>query len=227
MAMEFICPNGHRIVCPEDRAGRDAKCPKCGVAMRIPTINGATAARINAGAAGESPSDSTTSQLRAENTPAAGAENNLVFLCPNGHRLNSPARLQGQPGRCPHCGAKFLIPTLAELQQVEEMNMANQSGQNFSQANMEATMPHPLCALLSKLWEERQHGAVVELHLDGGTLLVPDWFDEPHSQQSHALFAAQSADGTVTMTIVPWDNIMRVVVRNVEGLPEGMFEQST
>ena len=34
----------------------------------------------------------------------------IVFLCPNGHRLNGPKKLQGKPGKCPHCGAKFVIP---------------------------------------------------------------------------------------------------------------------
>ena len=36
--IEFLCPEGHKIRCPEERAGRPAKCPKCGVAFRIPTI---------------------------------------------------------------------------------------------------------------------------------------------------------------------------------------------
>jgi hypothetical protein len=83
---------------------------------------------------------------------------------------------------------------------------------------------HSLCELMGKLWEEKQHGAIIELHLEGGALLTPDWFDEPLSRQSHGLFAAQSADGTVTMTVVAWEKVTRVVVRNVEGLPHGMFE---
>jgi hypothetical protein len=62
------------------------------------------------------------------------------------------------------------------------------------------------------------------LHLEGGTLIVPDWFDDRLSRQSHGLFGSQAADGTVTMTAVAWDRVVRVVVRNVEGLPEGMFE---
>jgi DNA-directed RNA polymerase subunit RPC12/RpoP len=35
----------------------------------------------------------------------------IVFLCPNGHRLNGPRSLEGKPGKCPHCGVKFLVPT--------------------------------------------------------------------------------------------------------------------
>jgi hypothetical protein len=39
--IEFLCPNNHRIRCPDEQAGRAAKCPKCGVKFLIPT-NGNT-----------------------------------------------------------------------------------------------------------------------------------------------------------------------------------------
>jgi hypothetical protein len=157
-------------------------------------------------------------------------ENNIVFLCPNGHRLNGPARLQGQAGQCPHCGARFLVPLLSDLESVEEVDLTDIADDDQGPLRtVEDTPPpappfHPLCKLLRKLWEEKEHGAVVELHLDNGALLAPDWFDEKLSRQSHGLFASQAADGTVTMTAVAWDTIARVVVRNVEGLPDGMFE---
>jgi hypothetical protein len=83
---------------------------------------------------------------------------------------------------------------------------------------------HPLAELMARLWSEREHGGVIELHLNGGVLLLPEWFDAKNSRGSHGLFAAQAADGTVTMTIVPWNEISRVVVRGVVGLPDGMFE---
>jgi hypothetical protein len=83
---------------------------------------------------------------------------------------------------------------------------------------------HPLAELLMRLWSERDHGGVIELHLRGGALLAPDWFDAHHSQGTHGLFASQAADGTVAMTVVPWDEVTRVVVRGVVGLPDGMFE---
>lgn len=34
--IEFLCPNNHRIRCPDDQAGHAAKCPKCGVKFLIP-----------------------------------------------------------------------------------------------------------------------------------------------------------------------------------------------
>jgi hypothetical protein len=35
----------------------------------------------------------------------------IRFSCPNGHKLNVKAFLAGKRGVCPHCGAKFVIPT--------------------------------------------------------------------------------------------------------------------
>jgi hypothetical protein len=34
--IEFLCPNGDRIRCQSEHAGRAAKCPRCGVAFRVP-----------------------------------------------------------------------------------------------------------------------------------------------------------------------------------------------
>jgi hypothetical protein len=34
--MEFLCPNGHRIRCQAEHAGRAARCPRCGVRFRVP-----------------------------------------------------------------------------------------------------------------------------------------------------------------------------------------------
>lgn len=39
-------------------------------------------------------------------------EKDLVFLCPNGHKLHAPRRLQGQAGQCPHCNVKFRVPVV-------------------------------------------------------------------------------------------------------------------
>ncbi|WP_040352888.1 hypothetical protein [Blastopirellula marina] len=43
---------------------------------------------------------------------SASKEKDLVFLCPNGHKLHAPRRLQGQAGQCPHCNVKFRVPVM-------------------------------------------------------------------------------------------------------------------
>jgi hypothetical protein len=82
----------------------------------------------------------------------------------------------------------------------------------------------PTAILVARLWAERDHGGIVELHLVGGSVILPEWYEPAWSQGSHGLFASQAADGSVTLTAVAWDSIQKVVVRQVEGLPDGMFE---
>jgi DNA-directed RNA polymerase subunit RPC12/RpoP len=227
----FLCPNGHRINWSENLAGREAKCPRCGVTLRIPGASGETAQPLGSPAGGAAPaSEAATVAAQQGGVAALGDQHMIAFLCPNGHRLTGPARLQGQAGQCPHCGARFLVPVLSDMEQVEEVDLTDLPAEDDMPLQAVEDVPppaggvHPLCKLLRKLWEERQRGAVIELHLEGGSMLVPDWFDDKLSRHSHGLFAAQAADGTLTMTIVAWNNVSRVIVRNVEGLPEGMFE---
>ena len=191
--------------------------------------------------------------------PGSSREESIVFLCPNGHKLNAPRRMQGRGGQCPHCGAKFLIPNIEDATLGDEGSsiespdsspgspgggsMTSPGVPSGSTTTATATartassddfqpwasppeepQQHPLAAIVMRLWSEREHGGVIELHLAGGAILLPDWFDRRLSQGSHGLFAAQAADGTVTMTIIPWETITRVVVRGVVGLPDGMFE---
>jgi predicted RNA-binding Zn-ribbon protein involved in translation (DUF1610 family) len=227
----FSCPNGHKIAWSENLAGRDARCPKCGVLMRVPATSGTTALAISGPGAANAAAGQAAPAPQSGGAPTAD-QNNIAFLCPNGHRLIGPARMQGQAGQCPHCGARFLVPILSEMEQVEEVDLTDLPGDDDMPLQTVEDVPppdggiHPLCKLLRKLWEERQRGAVIELHLEGGMLLVPDWFDDKFSRHSHGLFAAQAADGTVTMTIVPWNTISRIIVRNVEALPDGMFESA-
>ena len=137
--------------------------------------------------------------------------------------MNAPLSLQGRAGQCPVCNAKFVIPQMSDNGKGGELGLADdEAGSGYD--DMDTSGMHPLGALLHSLWSEKEHGGVIELHLTGGAMLAPDWFDPRHSGGSHGLFAAQAADGTVTMTIVAWDSVTRVVIRNVEGLPEGMFE---
>ena len=111
--IEFLCPNGHRIRCQADLAGKAAKCPQCGVKFRIPDPSEAEVVDVPDDATGTSDPNISRPELTdsgiAESPTADDTQ--IEFLCPNGHRLHGPADLQGQAGECPECGSRFRIPT--------------------------------------------------------------------------------------------------------------------
>ena len=76
----------------------------------------------------------------------------------------------------------------------------------------------------ARLWAERDHGGIVELHLVGGAVLLPEEFSGRWSGGSHGVFASQAADGSVTLTAVAWDTVQRIVVRQLAAVPGDMFE---
>lgn len=56
--------------------------------------------------------DASTLQSAADGvSPSDLGLDQIIFLCPNGHRLHGAASLAGRPGQCPHCGIKFLVPS--------------------------------------------------------------------------------------------------------------------
>lgn len=137
--IKFQCPNGHSLSTTEDRAGTAAKCPKCQVPFVVPMTSTSGAASGNSGkAASESTkaSESATASAAASQSGTSAAESQsgapqvaakptpgqdmIVFLCPNGHKLNGPARLKGKAGQCPHCGAKFRIPDDEDEEEIED-----------------------------------------------------------------------------------------------------------
>jgi hypothetical protein len=78
-------------------------------------------------------------------------------------------------------------------------------------------------ALVGRLWAERQHGGVIELHLAGGSVILPEWYDANWSRGTHGLFASQAADGSVTLTAVAWETVQKIVVRQLTEVPDDMF----
>lgn len=297
MTLEFLCPSGHKIVCPDAHAGRGAKCPKCGVQFRIPPVAVAaqpigivvgesgtqrtlpTAERIqrdaphaassgDSHAANGSDTQNPTGQVQSASgsgiLDSAPDVETIEFLCPQGHRLTGPARLQGHPGKCPHCGTRFLVPMVnTDDDDADDSGMLNvefgeDDGIDWDNApisrvasdssvarhypssgpalgggvslgggslrpteSASGTDGSDIARLFLRLWQERDHGGTVEVHITGGAVLVPQWFDRQMSSGTHAAFATQAADGSITLTTVSWESVTRVVVRGVQGLPDG------
>jgi len=124
--IEFLCPNGHQIHCPDSQAGRAAKCPRCGVKFRIPNLSEASGLQQSGGEAA-SPELTDSGDFTSASPPAgppAAKDPQIEFLCPNGHLLHGPSGLQGRPGECPECGCRFRIPTYDDLNEEAEQQVA-------------------------------------------------------------------------------------------------------
>ena len=98
------------------------------------------------------------------------------------------------------------------------------AAQDYPLPPFEPGQENPTAMLVARLWVEREHGGIVELHLTGGSVILPEWFETNWSRGTHGVFASQAVDGSVTLTAVAWDTIQKIVVRQVQGLPDGMFE---
>jgi hypothetical protein len=137
--IKFLCPNGHQLSAPENLAGKAGKCPKCSTPFVVPKLEEfeepAPEPAAEQAAEAESPAPepqpaaaaSSADGDKTRETPAMGSGKQgaapgelFVFLCPNGHKLNGPPSLKGRPGQCPHCGARFRIPSDDDLETPEE-----------------------------------------------------------------------------------------------------------
>jgi hypothetical protein len=135
--IKFLCPNGHQLSAPDNLAGKAGKCPKCNTPFVVPKLEDfeeSSPPQPGAESKPEEPPSAEAGEPAGGNgdsrreTPAMGSGKGtatapgeiFVFLCPNGHKLNGPPSLKGKPGQCPHCGARFRIPTDEEMELPEE-----------------------------------------------------------------------------------------------------------
>lgn len=244
MPITFNCPQGHRLTCPDELAGKPGKCPKCGVVVRVPSPAAvATAlAPSNDAAAADEPASALESAAEGA-TPSSLGMDQIIFLCPNGHRLHGSASLAGRPGQCPHCGIKFLVPSpddedegpfVQEQHQDEALDAiviqidtsskggSSKSGRVSSKSG--SSLPaaaHPMAGILAQMLRYKAQGATIEIHLAGGTMIVLDQFSPKDAQ--HVFFASREADGTATVTVVGWSSIDRVVLRGLAEAPKEWF----
>jgi hypothetical protein len=142
--IKFLCPSGHPLSAPDNLAGKKGKCPKCNTPFVVPNLEGdAELSPPGAGPASDEQGDAEPAERQepaasgpgessgAEGSrefPAMGSGKGIaaapgeifVFLCPNGHKLNGPPSMKGKAGQCPHCGARFRIPSDEDLELPEE-----------------------------------------------------------------------------------------------------------
>lgn len=277
MTIAILCPNGHKLFCPEDQAGRRGKCPHCGATFRVPELEAgitgsnpaltksveASESGVMATVASSPPASAKLSASDARSAKSAdsaagksggavvpeipkpanliqpyvegeepGADE-ILFLCPNGHKLRGPGSLGGKAGECPECGEQFLVPE-EEVEEPAATPQPAELGQFLrglaGDEDEEGAMDErgaSLGELFRTFWAYRAQGAVIELHLGDGKVFIPDGFADQLSRGRQGLFMRKEANGTFTMTLVDWTSIRYVAVRGVKNLPQGVFDTPT
>lgn len=212
----FRCPNGHRIVVPVAQAGKRGVCSKCRTPVSIPAPDGAPAARPSAAAL---PTPSPIAPHPEDLLPAIGPPEGLPGGTDEAGVLSLDAPEPSAGGGHENwnfTGEQALEPATDGSEAVWPVGPASLAGAGSEGGS-------PIAQLVARLWVERQHGGIIELHLDGGSVIMPEWYDAIWSRGTHGLFASQAADGSVTLTAVAWDTVRKVVVRQLTEVPDDMF----
>jgi hypothetical protein len=207
----FYCPNGHHVLAPAKLAGKDGNCPKCNESFVVPSVS--EPKRPSENAKSLQPPSEPPSEPPAE--PAAEPAEEFGFL------KDEPTQEPVDPVVLP---TDFLSPAQpsravsAEESSAHVMTLASNQPEAFVEL-----ISNPTALLLARMWDEREHGGIVEIHVTGGGVIKPDGFDEQWSRGTHALFANRTADDKIVLTAVAWDTVQKIIVRHVEFLPDGMF----
>jgi hypothetical protein len=198
--IEFLCPKGHRLHGPITLQGKPGKCPDCGVRFRIPTyeeisVEEEAVSQISLGRVdGRDGSD--IGSPAVANAPLAAATESAV------PPAESPAPHEETPapsGESPAAPEESALP-------------ATVSGPPLA--------GHDMHVLFVRLWEMRPKDAAIKLYLRDGETIVPHEFLKKLSQQTRqALFTTKESDGTMSLTAVAWDAVVRVTVRGLKELP--------
>lgn len=242
----FRCPNGHKINSREELVGKSGKCPKCQAPFTVPPVSlaidpvlsGAGPAPVGQGDPfefallekrdGEGLAPAVTPRPSPPLTAPRGDPAEVVFLCPNGHKLNSPARMIGKPGQCPHCQAKFLVPDPLEISDDEALA----AGDSVPAAPVVAPPPRggrtherSTAELVEFLWAQKtEEGAVIELHLRDHKIIQPEFYSVRYSTATHGVFGEMETKGTYRLLAISWDAIDRIALRGITRIPADLLE---
>lgn len=209
MMIEFLCPNGHRIRCPAERAGQPAKCPKCGVRFRVPEPSDETLAPDEAvSAAAERAMGSAMGSALGKTQATATAEQQIEFLCPNGHRLHGPASLQGHTGQCPECNSRFRIPSYDDVPAEDEQAAEETIGVVGAGSDTKLTLDDTESLAASQTSSGRSEDAVTSaLHLESSSVLATPKHASPLAKLLARLLAEKDAEATVKLYLTSGETL--------------------
>ena len=231
-AITFFCSNGHRLRVPVAQAGKQGTCTKCGVVVKIPAVDSASKRQAATTPAASQPvvnraqEHLSTIDFAVDTSPKRATAKQAV---PEGL---SDALTEAPPALDDSAEESELKKLFQAVAQSEEPPEAPESHADVEaiesvirgddrEPTEEVLHDNPTAQLVARLWLEREHGGIVELHITGGSVILPTYYERQWSRGTHGLFASEAADGSVTLTAVAWDSIQKIVVRQVQGLPEG------
>lgn len=270
MPIKFLCPNGHQLTAPENLAGKHGKCPKCNTPFVVPVpddeeepdqeteVSGeeesADAEEVNESAAEQEKRAGASGPKIGQGSGKGSASDSgvFVFLCPNGHRLNGPPTLKGKPGQCPHCGAKFRIPSDDDLETPEEeapepelvaptsssdqqfvfpgFEQAQDPGEEIYEAvEVEDDVDPPpedvnaLGYIVGRLWDRKGEDSELEIFMNEGEIVAPEFYAEILSGREYGVFGSKEGDGTYSVTVIPWSSVRKVGLRKLPELSQRVF----
>lgn len=219
----FHCPRGHRLVVAAKYAGKRGRCDKkgCGapVTIPVPPLIGEPHAALPAATPDVGGEPVGAADAAEGQRAAAGAE--PVVTATDAAAPDAPIDDRPEAGAG---GWDFISDAGPPPAAAGGASFDESFSDVRAMPDPEAGFGNPTARLVARLWEERDHGGIVELHLAGGSVILPEWYEVNWSRGTHGLFASQAPDGTVTLTAVAWDTIQKVVVRQVRDLPDGLFE---
>ncbi|MBN1851336.1 MAG: hypothetical protein JW829_01380 [Pirellulales bacterium] len=210
--ISFLCPNGHKLNAPLNLQGRIGQCPHCHVKFRIPVLPGSSP-----NGASRAPAD-TPPPAHASSVPGSPAGG------PADDTFSPSAGLPESPDAGP-ISSQISEISPDEIREIAPAMMEMPPPK--TDREIPATASSPIGSLLSVfeiLWEEQAHGAVVEIHLDEGVVVTPDWWAKKLSNTRYGVFALENRDGSYQMEAIAWERVQRVIVRNIPELPGGLFE---
>ena len=232
MVIRFVCPNGHELTASEERAGKPGKCPKCDTKFVVPAADDENSEDL-----AEPDLDDLEVPDEHVGDPDDANPDVIVFLCPNGHKLNGPSSLKGKPGKCPHCGSKFRIPDDDDEEADDEVDAADEALELPEDIDdlpeiepADEPLPplapgaHVLAQIIERLRQRLGGETELTIYLGEDEVLTVRYFAPRLSQLDYGVFATADSEGQYTITTIPWSRVTRIEIPGVESLPSGIFE---
>ena len=115
---------------------------------------------------------------------------------------------------------QFVFPGFETQDQVEEV---------YEAVEVEDTLDpppegvHPLSYIVGRLWDRRGDDTELEIFLAEGEIVAPELYSEVLSIRDFGVFGSREADGSYSVTIVPWGMVRKVGLRKMPELSDKVF----